>query len=325
MAAHDGLITLSDLAQYQAKVRPPVFGSYRGYRIASMPPPSSGGVHLIQMLNILEGFPIRFLGPNSADSLHVMAETMKFAYADRSKHLGDTDFWPVPMTGLTSKRYARELRGRIDINRAMPSSAIAPGQPPAAQSADTTHFSVMDSAGNAVANTYTINFSYGSGLMAAGTGILLNNEMDDFSAKSGVPNAYGLLGGDANAIEPRKRPLSSMTPTLVFKDGHPMLATGSPGGSRIITTTLQIIMNVIDHDMNLAQAVTAARVHHQWLPDELRIEEGISPDTQQRLRDRGHQLELKNAMGSANSVRRIAGGFTGMADPRRAGALAEGY
>ena len=325
MNANAGLISSEDLAAYEAKVRRPIIGRYRGFTIASMPPPSSGGVHLIQMLNILDGFPIRFLGAASADTLHVMAEAMKLAYADRSKHLGDSDFWPVPVAGLISRRYAAHLRQNIDMDAARSSRDILPGSPSQYESEDTTHFSIMDEAGNAVANTYTINFSYGSGLMIEGTGILLNNEMDDFSAKPGVPNAYGLLGGEANRIEPRKRPLSSMTPTLVFDGQRAILATGSPGGSRIITTTLQVIMNVIDHDMNLAQAVLAPRIHHQWLPDELRIEEGISLDTQQRLRERGHRLVLKDAMGSANSVRRTIHGFTAMADPRRQGALAAGF
>jgi len=282
-------------------------------------------VHLVQMLNILEGFPIGFLGHNSADTIHLMAESMKLAYADRSKHLGDSDFWPVPVAGLTARDYADALRTGIRFEVSRPSRDIAPGNPPGAGSNDTTHFSVMDREGNAVSNTYTINFSYGSGLMVGGTGILLNNEMDDFSAKPGVANAYGLVGGEANRIEARKRPLSSMTPTLVLKDSKAILATGSPGGSRIITTTLQVIMNVIDHRMNIAEAVQAPRVHHQWLPDQLRIEEGLSVDTLERLRERGHAPVVKNAMGSANSVMRIEQGFAGMADPRRRGALAAGY
>jgi gamma-glutamyltranspeptidase/glutathione hydrolase len=325
MRREGGLITREDLASYRAVVRAPVIGQYRGYTIASMPPPSSGGVHLIQILNLLQPFPIGFLGHNSADTIHLMAEAMKLAYADRSKHLGDSDFWPVPVAGLVSPAYADALRTGIRMDLARPSHDIAPGSPPGYESSDTTHFSIMDRHGNAVSNTYTINFSYGSGLMVAGTGILLNNEMDDFSAKPGVANAYGLLGGEANRIEPRKRPLSSMTPTLVLKDGKAILATGSPGGSRIITTTAQVIMNVVDHGMNIAEAVHAPRVHHQWLPDVLRIEEGLSLDTVDLLRARGHAPLLKSTMGSANSVMRIEQGFTGVADPRRAGALAVGY
>ncbi len=324
MRANGGLIQEADLAAYEAKLRAPVTGSYRDHVVASMPPPSSGGVHLIQILNVLEGYPVGFLGHNGADTIHLMAEAMKLAYADRSRHLGDPDHVPVPVAGLVSKRYAADLRRLISLDAARPSSLIAPGRPGAYESPDTTHFSVMDAAGNVVSNTYTINFSYGSGIVAEGTGILLNNEMDDFSAKPGVPNAYGLVGGEANAIAPGKRPLSSMTPTIVFRDGLPLLATGSPGGSRIITTTAQVIMNVVDHGMNVAAAVAAPRVHHQWLPDRLRVEHGLSPDTLVLLRARGHEVEVGDAMGSANSVMRVDGGFAGAADPRRPGALAAG-
>jgi len=325
MEAHDGPLTRTDLRAYRAIVRAPVRGDYRGYRIVSMPPPSSGGVHLVQILNILEGYPIGFLGHNSAHTIHLMAEAMKLAYADRSRHLGDPAFWRVPVTGLTSKAYAAHLRRGIDLDRARPSSDLGPGDPLPYESNETTHFSIMDAAGNAVANTYTLNFGFGTGIVAAGTGILLNNEMDDFSAKPGVPNAYGLIGGEANAVAPGKRPLSSMTPTLVLEDGRVVLATGSPGGSRIITTTAQVIMNVIDHHMNVAAAVAAPRIHHQWLPDELRVERGVSSDTLDLLAARGHHVVIKRPMGSANSVRRTATGFAGAADPRRPGALAAGY
>ena len=325
MAANGGLITRDDLESYRAIERAPVRGTYRGYTIHSMPPPSSGGVHLIQILNILEDYPIEFLGANSADTIHVMAEAMKLAYADRSHYLGDPDFWDVPVKGLTSKAYAAKLREKISLRYATPSKDIKPGDPLPYESNETTHFSIMDRDGNVVSNTYTLNFSFGTGIVAAGTGILLNNEMDDFSAKPGVPNAYGLVGGEANAIEPRKRPLSSMTPTIVFDATGPMLATGSPGGSRIITTTLQIIMNVIDHGMNIAAATAASRVHHQWLPDKLRVEVGISNDTLDRLSAMGHHVEIGNAMGSTQTVMRIEGGFLGAADTRRPGALALGY
>jgi gamma-glutamyltranspeptidase/glutathione hydrolase len=325
MAAHGGPMTLEDLAAYRVAVRPPVRGTYRGYEIASMPPPSSGGVHLVQILNLLEGYPLASLGHNGADGLHLMAEAMKLAYADRSQHLGDPDFWPVPVAGLTSKAYAESLRATIDPARARPAAEIAAGDPAPYESPETTHFSVMDRWGNVVSNTYTINFGYGSGIVAAGTGILLNNEMDDFSAKPGVPNAYGLLGGDANAVAPAKRPLSSMTPTILFKDGRPFLATGSPGGGRIITTTLQIILNVIDHGMNIAAATAASRVHHQWLPDELRVEAGLSPDTVALLEAKGHKVVVKNAMGSTQSILRAGEGFYGASDPRRQGALTLGF
>ena len=325
MKAQGGPITLDDLKAYKAVVREPVRGEYRGYEIASMPPPSSGGIHLIQILNILEGYPIAFLGHNGAETLHLMAEAMKLAYADRSKYLGDPDFAKIPVKGLTSEAYAATLRAKINRSRATPASEIAPGDPMPFESNQTTHFSVMDGNGNIVSNTYTINFSYGTGIVAAGTGILLNNEMDDFSSKPGVPNAYGLIGGEANAIEPRKRPLSSMTPTIVFKDGKPFLATGSPGGSRIITTTLQLIMNMIDHEMNVAAASNSTRVHHQWLPDELRVEVGLSPDTVSLLEAKGHNVVVKDAMGSTQSVMRTDAGFYGASDPRRPGALTLGY
>ncbi|HEX9585345.1 MAG TPA: gamma-glutamyltransferase [Gammaproteobacteria bacterium] len=325
MQKHGGPMKAQDLSAYRPVIRRPVEGTYRGHTIRSMPPPSSGGVHLVQILNILEDFPVAFLGHNSADGIHLMAEAMKLAYADRSEHLGDPDFWRVPVAGLTSKRYAARLRQQIRLDRARPSKEIKPGNPLPYESNETTHFSVMDRFGNAVSNTYTINFSYGAGIVAEGTGILLNNEMDDFSAKPGVPNAYGLVGGEANAVAAGKRPLSSMTPTIVLRDGKPWLATGSPGGSRIITTTLQIIVNVIDHGMNIAAATAATRVHHQWLPDELRMEAGISVDTLDLLRARGHVIAVKNAMGSTQTVMRVENGFLGASDPRRTGALAAGY
>jgi gamma-glutamyltranspeptidase / glutathione hydrolase len=325
MAANDGPMTRDDLATYQAVVRAPVHGSYRGYDVYSMPPPSSGGVHLVEILNILEGYPLGELGQNGAETIHLMAEAMKLAYADRSQHMGDPDFWPVPVAGLTAKAYAEALRATIDPKRARPADEIRPGDPAPYESPETTHFSVMDRWGNAVANTYTLNFGYGSGIVAAGTGILLNDEMDDFSSKPGVPNAYGLIGGAANAIEPGKRPLSSMTPTIVVKDGRAFLATGSPGGSRIITTTLQIILNVIDHGMNIAAATYAPRVHHQWLPDELQVERGLSPDTLAALAAMGHNLVEVDAMGSTQSVLHNDDGYFGAADPRRPGALAIGY
>jgi gamma-glutamyltranspeptidase/glutathione hydrolase len=320
-----GLITRDDLEQYRAIVRQPVRGNYRGYEIASMPPPSSGGVHLIQILNILEEFPIGKLGHNGSQTIHLMVEAMKLAYADRATHLGDPDYWKVPMKGLIDKKYAASLRQTIDRKKARPAKDIKASDPLPYESNETTHFSVMDMDGNVVSNTYTLNFSYGSGITVPGTGILLNNEMDDFSAKSGVPNAYGLIGGDANAVEGGKRPLSSMTPTIVFKDGEAFLATGSPGGSRIITTVLQVIMNVIDHQMNIMAASAAPRIHHQWLPDYVRMEPGLSPDTTRILGQMGHTLKQKWAMGSTQSIMRIKDGFLGASDPRRRGALTSGY
>ena len=324
-----GLITTDDLAAYAAIVRKPVEGTYRGYDIFSMPPPSSGGTHVIEILNILEGFPIGELGFGSAETMHLMSEAMKRAYADRSEYLGDSDFVDVPLKGLTSKAYAEVLRAGIDAERATPSAEIKPGGPDGPlpyESDETTHFSVVDEEGNAVSNTYTLNFLFGSGLVAEGTGILMNNEMDDFSAKPGVPNAYGLIGGDANAVAPEKRPLSSMSPTIVLKDGKVFLVTGSPGGSRIITTVLQVIMNVIDHGMNIAEASAAPRMHDQWQPDELRVEEGFSPDTLRLLRGMGHNVVVKPTMGSTQSImRRGDGALFGASDPRRPAALTAGY
>ena len=231
----------------------------------------------------------------------------------------------MPVAGLTAKAYAKELVAKIDLNRARPAAEIKPGQPQRHESEQTTHYSVIDKDGNAVAVTYTLNFSYGSGIVAAGTGILLNNEMDDFAAKPGTPNAYGLIGGDANAVGPGKRPLSSMSPTIVLKEGQPVLVTGSPGGSRIITTVLQLVSNVIDHQMNIAEATLAPRFHHQWLPDELRIEEGFSPDTVRLLRDLGHKVVVKDAMGDTQSIVRTTNGLYGFSDSRRSGGLAVGY
>ena len=320
-----GRMQAEDLKKYQPFERAPVEGTYRGYKIVSMPPPSSGGVHVVQILNLLEGFPIGALGSNSADTIHLMAEAEKLAYADRSEFLGDPAFVKVPVKGLTSKLYADKLRPLISATRARPAAEVKPGAPLPYESDQTTHFSVVDKDGNAVSNTYTLNFSYGLGLVAEGTGVLLNNELDDFAAKPGVPNAYGLIGGDANAPGPGKRPLSSMSPTLVFKDGELMLVTGSPGGARIITTVLQIIMNVVDHGMNAAEATEAVRVHHQWLPDELRVERGLSIDTIRLLEARGHKVVMLPAMGSTQTIQRAEGLLYGAADTRQRGTGAAGY
>ena len=253
-----------------------------------MSPPSSGGVHVVQMLNILEGYNLRADGHNSAAYLHKLIESMRRAYADRSKYLGDPDFVDVPVEALTDKDYAARLRGGIDLLKAARSAEILPGAKLASEPVNTTHFSVMDRDGNAVSLTYTLNFSYGSGYSVDGAGFLLNNEMDDFSAKPNTPNGYGLLGGDANKIEPRKRPLSSMTPLFVIKDGQVILATGSPGGSTIITSVLQVALNVMEWEMNLAEATHRGRIHHQWLPDHVTIEPAINADTVKLLQDMGH-------------------------------------
>ena len=324
MAKHGGLISMEDMKNYSPGFRTPVHGTYRGYDIYSMSPPSSGGTHVVQILNILEGYPMSDFGHNSAQSIHLMAEAMKRAYADRSHYLGDEDFVKVPLKALTSKKYAEGQRSEINLAKATPSKTISPGVVVPYESNETTHFSIVDKYGNAVSNTYTINFSYGSGIVVEGAGFLLNNEMDDFSAKPGVPNAYGLLGGEANKIEPNKRMLSSMSPTIVKQEGKNFLVTGSPGGSRIITTTLQVIMNVIDHGLNIQSAVAAPRIHHQWLPDEIRVEEGLSPDSIKALEEMGHIITPKSAMGAIQSIMITDGMMYGGADPRRSTSLAAG-
>jgi gamma-glutamyltranspeptidase/glutathione hydrolase len=325
MEAGGGLIDMPALAAYRPTVREPLRGEYRGYEIVMMPPPSSGGVHVIQMLNVLEHFPVASLGSGSADGVHLLAEVMRLAYADRSKHLGDTGYYPVPVEWLTSKDYGAELAATIDMLHARPSTEVAPGVAPAFESPDTTHFSIIDRDGNVVSNTYTLNLSYGSAISVSGAGFLLNNEMDDFVSKPGAPNAFGLLGGKANSVEAGKRPLSSMTPTIVFADGVPWFATGSPGGSYIITAVLQMIVNVIDHGMNIADAANQPRMHHQWFPDLLRLESGFSPDTIRMLQERGHTvITPQRSMGSVQTVAYKDGTFRGAVDPRRpnAGAVA---
>ena len=323
--AAGGHMTADDLGAYRAVERPAVTGTYRGHQIVSMPPPSSGGVHVIQMLNMLEAYPLGALGLNSAATLHLMAEAMKRAYADRSEYLGDPDFVKVPVAQLISKRYAEELRSTITAERATPAADIKPGRIEPHESDQTTHYSVVDGDGNGVANTYTLNFYYGSGLVAAGTGVLLNNELDDFAAKPGAANAFGLTGGEANAPGPRKRPLSSMSPTLVLKDGELEIATGSPGGSRIITTVVQVILNGLDHNLNAAEAVETARIHDQWTPDELRVEQGISNDTIALLKAKGHNVVPSRTIGLAETIFRKDGILSGAADPRQRNAAAVGY
>ena len=318
-----GIMTTDDLKNYRAVERAVVRGSYRGYDIVSMPPPSAGGVHLIEMLNILEGYDLGKLG-RGEQSLHDMIEAMKRAYADRAVFMGDPDAVKMPVAGLLSKKYAAALRASIGT-RATPSADILPGQPADYEGRNTTHFSVIDRDGNAVSNTYTLNFSYGLGLVADGTGVLLNNELDDFTAKPGTANAYGLVGFNANLPGPGKRPLSSMTPTIVLKDGKPFLITGSPGGSRIISAVLQVIVNVIDFHMAVDQAVSAPRLHHQWQPDEVVAEPGFSPDLLDALKARGHSIVATRPFTSANSILVTPNGYVGAADTRTRGALAAGY
>jgi gamma-glutamyltranspeptidase/glutathione hydrolase len=319
-----GRLTRRDLESYTPVIRDPVSGTYRGYEVVSMPPPSSGGVHLIEMLNILEGYPSGLIGSGAPEALHLELETMKLAYADRALHLGDSDTVDVPLDRLISKGHADELRRKIDEKRATPSREINPDimVPPGG---NTTHFSVVDDAGNAVANTYSLNFNFGLGLVADGTGILLNNELDDFAAKAGAPNAFGLLGSAANAPGPGKRPLSSMTPTIVFKDDRPVLVTGAPGGSRIITTVLQVILNTIDGRMPIGDAVSAPRLHHQWWPDEVVVEPYFPPEKVYALVALGHRVRLGSLFGSAHSIAIGQEMLSGAADLRARGAAAAGY
>jgi len=318
-----GVMTAQDLASYAPIERAPLRGSYRGHDVIAMPPSSSGGVILIEMLNILEGY-----GDLAADEprrLHLAIEAMKLAYADRAAFLGDPARVNAPLERLLSKDYAAALRKRIDSEHARPSSDIRAGGLSPREGDNTTHFSVIDRDGNAVANTTTLNFSYGVGLIADGTGILLNNELDDFAAKPGAPNAYGLTGGEANAPGPGKRPLSSMTPTIVLKNGKPFLVTGSPGGSRIITAVLQVILNVIDRGLPVAQAVRLPRLHHQWLPDEVLLDTGFPQELAAALAARGHHVVEGLPPTSANSIMATPAGLWGAADYRTRGALAIGY
>jgi gamma-glutamyltranspeptidase/glutathione hydrolase len=318
-----GIITADDLKAYQPVIRAPVRGTYRGYDIVSMPLPSSGGVGLVETLNILEGFPLASMEQGTAASLHVLIEAMKRAYADRAHYLGDPAFVSVPVATLITKDYAAKQRASIDLDHAAP-WADAVSAAPLREGSNTTHFSVVDSFGNAVSNTYTLNFSYGIGLVAEGTGVLLNNELDDFTAAPGASNAYGLVGFDANLPGPGKRPLSSMSPTIVLKDGQPVLVTGSPGGSRIISTVLQVIVNVLDYHMDVAAAVASPRLHHQWLPDEVRVERGFAKETLDALRAKGHTIVEPMGQTSANSIAVTPTGLLGAPDPRTRGAEAAG-
>jgi len=329
MKRNNGLMTLEDLRGYVAKERAPLRGVYRGHEIISMPPPSSGGAVLIEMLNILEGYDLGKLDANSSERYHLMAEAMRRAFADRAEYMGDSDFVKVPVAGLIDKAYAAKLRSNISTERASTSAEVRAGRPAGYESEETTHFTVVDAEGNAVANTYTLNNSYGSAAVAKGTGMLLNDEMDDFAAKPGTPNMYGLIQGERNAVAPRKRPLSAMTPTIVLrKDGSFWFTVGSPGGPTIINTVLCVITNVIDFDMNIQQAIDAPRIHHQWLPDELVGEPlGLSGDTQKALASRGHALAKQRTLGDAEGImiEEKTGVRLGATDPRRSDGAAIGY
>jgi gamma-glutamyltranspeptidase/glutathione hydrolase len=317
-----GIMTAGDLKSYQAVIRNPVRGSYRGYDIVSMPLPSSGGTVLLETLNILEGFPMAEMRQGSAPSLHLLIEAMKRAYADRARYLGDPAFVNAPADMLISKDYAAKQRATIDLARATPAEALSARQ--LREGSNTTHYSVVDSSGNAVSNTYTLNFPYGVGLVADGTGVLLNNELDDFTAAPGTSNAFGLVGFEANLPGPGKRPLSSMSPTIVLKDGKPVLVTGTPGGSRIISAVLQIVVDVIDYKMDVAAAVAAPRVHHQWMPDVVRVERGFPPETLDALRQKGHEVLEPLGQTSANSIAVTPAGLLGAPDPRTRGSTAAG-
>ena len=323
MKANGGLITERDLREYEPTIRKPLIGQYRGYEIVTMPPPSSGGTALLQMLNILEGYNLTYSGPGSSDTIHLLVESQRRAFADRAEFMGDADFVKVPVEGLISKKYATGLAQTIDPDHATPSARIRAGKPMGAESTETTHFTVIDAEGNVVTNTYTLNGGYGSGVTARGTGVLLNNEMDDFTSKPGVPNAYGLLQSENNAIAPRKRPLSAMTPTIVLKDGKVWFAIGSPGGPTIINTVLQVIVNVIDFGMNIQQAIDAPRFHHQWMPDQIQFEPmGINRDTRAALERKGHAFaEKPGNMGDAEGVMidPKTGMRLGASDPRLGG------
>jgi gamma-glutamyltranspeptidase / glutathione hydrolase len=323
---HGGIMTTEDLADYKAIWRTPVSGTYRGYQIFSMPPPSSGGIHVIQALNVLEGYDVADAGHNSALNLHRLTETLRQCYADRSEWLGDPAYFKVPTEWLISKTYAQKIRSQIPERRARTSASVKPGTPVAVESPQTTHLCTMDENGWAVSLTYTLNFSYGSGLVADNTGILLNNEMEDFVAVPNQPNAFGLLGGKANAVEPGKRPLSSMTPTIVQRNGQLIAALGSPGGSRIITVVLQVLMNLIDYDLNSQTAVADPRIHHQWYPDQVEVEQGFSRDTLDLLRSWGHKVVQVDSLGHAMMIRRLPDGRLEVgADPRRTGGHASGH
>ena len=329
MKRNNGLMTMEDLRGYVAKERTPVRGNYRGHEIISMPPPSSGGAVLIEMLNILEGFDLQKTEAGSSDRYHLMAEAMRRAFADRAEYMGDTDFVKVPVPGLIDKAYAATLRASINTDRASTSAEVRAGRPAGYESDETTHFTVVDAQGNAVSNTYTLNNSYGSAAVAKGTGLLLNDEMDDFAAKPGTPNMYGLIQGERNAVAPKKRPLSAMTPTIVLrKDGSLWFTVGSPGGPTIINTVLCIITNVIDYDMNIQQAIDFPRIHHQWLPDELVGEPfGLSGDTQRALTSKGHKLAKLRYLGDAEGImiEEKTGMRLGATDPRRSDGQAVGY
>lgn len=312
-----GYITYEDLRQYESKFREPVAGTFNQYEIISMGPPSSGGTILIEMLNMLELFPLNDFIWNSSNYIHLLTEVQRRAYADRAEHLGDADFWNSPTNMLLKKTYAKNRIKDFSPKKASPSKQILPGDPYAFESSETTHYSIIDKYGNAVSVTTTINLAYGSGIVVDGAGFFLNNEMDDFSSKPGVPNSFGLVGNEANSIEPGKRPLSSMTPTIVLKNKKPFLILGSPGGSRIITSVLQALLNITIHNMSLKEAVSLPRVHSQWLPDAVYFEENsLNDDVKELLIDNGHTILPFSYIGNVNAILINENGYTGYGDPR---------
>jgi gamma-glutamyltranspeptidase/glutathione hydrolase len=322
MAENGGLIGLDDLAAYEAVERRPLTGQYRGYEVITAPPPSSGGIGVLQMLGMLEGSGYEAAGAGAAASIHYVAEAMRRFFADRAAHLGDPDFVRVPVSGLLDREYIARLRASIDPERATPSSSVRAGTPAPHERSNTTHYSIVDADGNAVAVTYTLNDSFGSGVTASGLGFLLNNEMDDFAAKPGAPNLFGLVQGELNTIQPGKRPLSSMTPSVVLRNGRPYLVAGSPGGPRIISAVLEVILNVVDFRMGIQDAVDAPRFHHQWLPDRLYVERGLSPDTIALLKARGHAVEPHQGVGNVSAILIEDGWLHGAADSRSDGKAA---
>ena len=324
MEKNKGLITLRDLAEYQPVWRTPLISSYRDTKIITMGPPSSGGVHIIQMLNVLENFDLKELGHNTYSYINLLTEVMKYAYADRSKHLGDPDFFNVPVAKLTDKGYADDIKNKIILGESTPSNKIYPGVFKDNESNETTHFSVADKNGNVVSSTYTLNSTFGSGVVIKGTGILMNNEMDDFSAAPGIPNQFGLLGAEANEIVPSKRPLSSMSPTIVMKNNELFFTTGSPGGSRIISAVLQSILNIIDFDMNLEETNSAKRIHHQWQPDILQIESSINEDIKLKLLGLNYNVKVINPATCLQTIMFKNNKFYGYGDFRRPDAYASG-
>jgi gamma-glutamyltranspeptidase/glutathione hydrolase len=327
MAKHGGIISLADLKSYKAIERTPLTGTYHGYTIITSPPASSGGIALLEMLGILDGTGYEKGGAGSASAIHYEAEAMRLAYADRNEYVGDPDFVKVPIAGLLDRVYLSKLRASIDPERATPSDRVRPGKPVGSESMETTHYSVVDSDGNAVAVTYTLNGGFGNGITVPGLGFLLNNEMDDFSSKPGSPNMFGLVQGENNAIAPGKRPLSSMTPTIVLKDGKLFMTAGAPGGSRISTAVLQVILNVLDLGMNVQDAIDAPRVHHQWQPDKLSLEHGISPDTVALLKSRGYDVDYAPGVVLAQVAAIVSDGgwLQGGSDGRSAMGKAAGY